>query len=67
MNRHPLDILNERLLNGYYDNLPPFSYNVDIATTGYLLGYVSKFDYELTKSKYNFFNNCDKGKPFVIL
>lgn len=67
MNRHPLEVLNERLLNGYYNNLPPFSYNVDIATTGYLLGHCSKIDYELTKSKYDFFNNCDKENSLIIL
>lgn len=67
MNKHPLEVLNERLLNGYYINLSPFSYSVDIATTGYLLGYCSKVDYELAKFKYDFFNNCDKIKPLVIL
>ena len=47
MNRHPLDVLNERLLNGYYNNLPPFSYEVDATKAGYLLGYCSIVDYEL--------------------
>ena len=67
MNKHPLDVLNERLLNGYYNNLPQFSYSLDVATTCYLLGYCSKVDYELVKFKYDFFNNCDKRKHLDIL
>lgn len=53
---NPFDIIDERLHNHYYDNLPPFSYSKDIATTGYLLGYCSKADYELVNFKYQFFN-----------
>lgn len=66
MNKHPFNIIEERLHNHYYDNLPPFSYSVDIAVISYLLGYCSKIDYELVKFKYAFFNDCDKRKPLVI-
>lgn len=67
MNRHPLDVLNERLLNGYYNNLPPFSYEVDTTKVGYLLGWCSKVDYELAKFKYDYANNYDRRKHLVIL
>ena len=40
--KHPLDIINKCLENGYYDNLPPFSYAKDAATISYLMGYCSK-------------------------
>ena len=52
MNKHPLDIVNERLENGYYNELPPYSYSKDIATIGYLMGICSKVDYEVTLAKY---------------
>lgn len=50
--KHPLDIINERLMSGYYDNLPPFTYSKDLATVSYLLGYCSKIDYDVAKAKY---------------
>ena len=50
--KHPLDIINERLENGYYDNLPPFSYAKDTATISYLMGYCSKTDYYVAKARY---------------
>ena len=67
MNKHPFDIIDERLHNHYYDELPSFSYNKDIATVSYLLGYCSKVDYELVKFKYECFNNYSERKPLVIL
>lgn len=66
MNRYSLDVLNERLLNGYYNNLPPFSYEVDATKVGYLLGYCSIVDYELAKFRYDYANNYDK-KHLIIL
>lgn len=57
MNKHPLDVLNERLLSGYYNNLPPFSYNIDAAAVCYMLGYCTKTDYDVTKAKYEWANN----------
>lgn len=51
MNKHPLDIVNERLINGYYNNLPPYSYSKDVATIGYLMGFCSKTEYKLIKNK----------------
>lgn len=57
MNKHPLDVLNERLLSGYYNNLPSFSYNVDAAAVCYMLGYCTKTDYDVAKAKYEWTNN----------
>lgn len=70
MNKHlfdinPFDIIDERLHNHYYDELPLFSYSKDIAATGYLLGYCSKIDYNLVKFKYEFSNNCGERKGLV--
>ena len=65
--RTPLYIITERLLNGYYDNLPSFSYSKDVATMNYLLGYCSKFQYELEKSKYEFYgSNRQDVCPFIL-
>ncbi len=66
---HPLDIINERFMDGYYDNLPPYSYGKDAATVGYLMGYVSKIDWELAKFKYEFNNkniNYDKRRLCIL-
>lgn len=49
---HPLDKINERFENGYYNELPPYSYSKDISTIGYLMGICSKVDYEATLAKY---------------
>lgn len=57
MNKHPLDIVNERLMNGYYNELPPYSYSKDAATICYLLGYCSKTDYNVAKARYEFYSN----------
>lgn len=54
--RHPLDIINERLMSGYYDNLPPFTYCKDATTICYLLGYCSKIDYYVVKTRYEQIN-----------
>ena len=56
INKHPLDIINERLENGYYAKMPPYSYSKDAATVCYLLGYCSKVEYQVVKSKYDMFN-----------
>ena len=50
--RHPLDIVNEHCENGYYNELPPYSYSKDIATISYLMGICSKTDYEVALAKY---------------
>lgn len=50
--KHPLDIVNERFENGYYNKLPPYSYSKDITTISYLMGICSKYDYEVTLAKY---------------
>ena len=55
-NKHPLDIINERLENGYYRKCQPYSYSRDLAFVNYMLGYCSKIDYEIAKSKYDMFN-----------
>lgn len=66
--RHPLDIINERLENGYYDNLPPFSYAKDAATISYLMGYCSKTDYYVAKARYEWYNHTNKKytRPLMI-
>lgn len=56
INKHPLDLINERLENGYYNKMPFYSYSKDIATVCYLLGYCSKVEYQVVKSKYDMFN-----------
>lgn len=60
--KHPLDIINKRLENGYYDNLPPFSYAKDAATISYLMGYCSKTDYYVAKARYEWHNHTNKRK-----
>ena len=66
--KHPLDIINKRLENGYYNNLPPFSYSKDAATISYLMGYCSKTDYYVAKARYEW-NNSKKEyiSPLMIL
>ena len=54
--KHPLDVINEHLMNGYYKNMPPFSYNKDVAFVKYMLGYCSKVDYEIAKTKCEMYN-----------
>lgn len=53
----PVYAMTERLLNGYYDNLPPFSYSKDIAAANYLSGYGSKIKYDLEKNKNEFYGS----------
>lgn len=54
--KHPLDVINERLTNGYYREMPPFSYCRDAAFVNYMFGYCSKVDYEIAKAKYEMYN-----------
>ena len=54
--KHPLDVINERLMNGYYRKMPPFSYSRDVASVNYMLGYCSKIEYELAKARYEMYN-----------
>lgn len=56
INKHPLDLINERLENGYYAKMPPYSYSKDVATVCYLLGYCSEVEYQVVKAKYDMFN-----------
>ena len=56
INKHPLDVIYERLFNGYYAKMPPYSFEKDRATVRYLLGYCSKAEYYVAKSKYEMFN-----------
>jgi len=53
---HPFDIVNELFENGYYNELPPYSYSKDIATIGYLLGYCTKTDLDNVKSLYEWYS-----------
>jgi len=65
---HPLNIINERFISGYYDNLSPFTYNKDAACICYLLGYCSKTDYYVAKAKYEQINsNREYTRPLMIL
>ena len=57
MNKHPLDIVNELLENGYYNELPPYSYSKDAATICYLLGYCTKTDYNVAKARYEWYSS----------
>lgn len=59
---HPLDIINKCLENGYYNNLPPFSYAKDAATISYLMGYCSKTDYYVAKARYEWYNHTNNYK-----
>lgn len=54
--KHPLDIINERLENGYYKKCQPYSYSRDLAFVNYILGYCSKIDYEIAKAKCEMYN-----------
>ena len=66
--KHPLDIINERLMSGYYDNLPPFTYSKDAASICYLLGYCSEIDYYVAKTRYEQINsNKEYTKRLMIL
>ena len=66
--KHPLDIINKRLENGYYNNLPPFSYSKDAATISYLMGYFSKTDYYVSKARYEWANSKKQYiSPLMIL
>lgn len=49
--KHPLDVINERLMNGYYSEMPPFSYSRDAAFVNYMFGYCSKVDYDRSAGK----------------
>lgn len=55
-NKHPLDVIYERLENGYYRKMPPYSFERDLAFVNYILGYCSKVEYDVAKSKYDMFN-----------
>lgn len=55
--KYPLDVINERLISGYYNNLSPFTYSKDIATVCYLLGYCLKIDYNVVKARYEQVNS----------
>lgn len=59
--KYPLDIINERLENGYYDDLS-YSYAKDAATVCYLLGYCSKIDYYIAKARYEWYNHTNNYK-----
>lgn len=52
------------LLSGYYNNLPPFSYNVDSAAACYMLGYCTKIDYDVAKAKYEWANKYKIDKKY---
>lgn len=67
--KHPLDIIYERLENGYYDNLPPFTYAKAAATISYLMGYCSKTDYYVAKARYEWYNHTNKEytRPLMVL
>lgn len=54
--KHPLDKINENLENGYYRNMPSYSYNRDMAFVKYMLGYCSKVDYDIAKAKCEMYN-----------
>lgn len=66
--KHPLDIINERLMSGYYDNLPPFTYSKDTATISYLMGYCSKQDYYVAKARYEWYSSKKEyTKQLIVL
>ena len=54
--KHPLDVIYERIENGYYWKMPPYSFDRDWAFVNYILGYCSKAEYNVAKSKYDMFN-----------
>lgn len=66
--KHPLDIIYERLENGYYDNMPSFSCAKDAATISYLMGYCSKTDYYVAKARYEWYSSKKEyTRPLMIL
>lgn len=54
---HYLDTINKRLIDGYYRNLPPYSYSKDVANVLYDTGQMTKAEYDLIISKYEFYSN----------
>ena len=66
INKHPLDLINERLENEYYAKMPPYSYSRDATAACYLLGYCSKVEYQIVESKYDMFNRKLTSKKIVI-
>ena len=56
-NKNPLDVIYERLFNGYYAEMPSYSFEKDRAAVCYLYGYCSKAEYYVAKSKYDMFND----------
>ena len=54
--KDPLDVIYERIENGYYWKMPPYSFDRDWAFVNYILGYCSKAEYHVAKSKYDMFN-----------
>ena len=64
--KHPLDVINERLMNGYYRKMPPFSYSRDVTFVEYMLGYCSKIDYELTKARYEMYNYKTRLCKYIL-
>ena len=65
INKHPLDLINERLENGYYAKMPPYSYNRDATAACYLLGYCSKVEYQIAESKYELRNSTCSSRNFI--
>ena len=59
--KHPLDIINERLENGYYND-SPYSYTKDVATISYLMGYCSETDYFVAKTRYEWYTYTNNYK-----
>jgi len=64
---HPLDIINELLKSGYYNNLPPFTYEKDAASACYSLGFCSKTDYNIAKARYEWANSKKYIKSLIVL
>jgi len=61
--------IHERFKNGYYNNLPPYSYERDLAAANYLLGYSSKIDYNIEKARYEWINSfpeCTRLPVFLV-
>lgn len=59
--KHPLDIINERLENGYYND-SPYSYAKDVTTISYLMGYCSETDYFVAKARYEWYTHINNYK-----
>lgn len=51
-----MDVIYERLENGYYWKMPPYSFDRDVAFVNYVLGYCSKVEYEIAEAKYEMYN-----------